>query len=57
MASMTILGLSQILLGPTHEKAHMLDLLFCSEWIARDLIKGLEVWALSWSVGSRHLFI
>ncbi|XP_061490084.1 uncharacterized protein LOC133388035 [Rhineura floridana] len=50
MASMTTMGLSQVLSGPTHAAGHTLDLVFCAGWDDGDLgVEELSVVPLSWT--------
>ncbi|KAF7245344.1 hypothetical protein EYD10_08460 [Varanus komodoensis] len=50
MASMTAMGLSQHVTGPTHERGHTLDLVFTTGQVEDDLrVKNLCLTPLSWS--------
>ncbi|KAF7241902.1 Non-homologous end-joining factor 1 [Varanus komodoensis] len=50
MASMTAMGLSQHVIGPTHERGHTLDLVFTTGQEEDDLrVKNLCLTPLSWS--------
>ena len=50
MAAMTIMGLSQYVIGSTHEKGHTLDLVFSTGLEGGGLdVEGLVVTSLSWS--------
>ncbi|KAF7250618.1 hypothetical protein EYD10_03722 [Varanus komodoensis] len=50
MASMTAMGLSQHVIGPTHERGHTLDLVFTTGQVEDDLrVKNLCLTPLSWS--------
>lgn len=45
MASMTTMGLSQLITGPTHQEGHTLDLVFCLNQDIHDL--KVCVWRVS----------
>ncbi|KAF7238147.1 Sperm-associated antigen 17 [Varanus komodoensis] len=50
MASMTAMGLSQHVIGPTHERGHTLDLVFSMGQEEGDLrVRNLSLTPLSWS--------
>ncbi|KAF7251291.1 Dystrophin, partial [Varanus komodoensis] len=50
MASMTAMGLSQHVTGPTHERGHTLDLVFSTGQEEGDLrVRNLSLMPLSWS--------